>query len=492
MKNRIKKIIACLMAASMVFTILGCNDSKNDSSGVSLDPENPTTVTIWNYYNGDQLVAFEKLVEQFNDSVGQEKGIFVVSVSQGDIETVANSLLDSVNGIAGAEVRPSLAAIYAETGYILDEKKALVSFDDYFSKDELSEYIPEFIEEGRFNKSNDLLLFPVSKSTEVFVANKTDWEKFAKATGVRLESIKTQEDLVSAAKKYYEWTDSLTPNVKEDGKALYGRDSIANYMYIGSYQLGHELFSVNNGEVKVDIDHDTFKKLWDNYYIPYINGYFGAYANFRSEDAKTGKILSLTSSTSGTSYLPDQVTLEDDTVYPIEIETKKSLRFANAKNDVTVQQGAGYCLLKTNEAEQEGAVEFLKWFTDYERNLKFSLMSGYSAVTKEANNVDAIKNAYQGDEETAKGKNVLNSLLISAEEFTSNSAYNSKPFSGSKDVRSILESSMKEIAIADREAVVSAIAEGKTRKEAVKKFSTEEYFNEWFNNIETQIMEKIK
>lgn len=477
-----KKGIAVMLSLVLVLGLAGCSGNKS-----ALNPKKPVTVTVWNYYNGDQLTAFEDLVEEFNSTVGIEKGIVAVSVSQADVNTLADFLLDSIEGKAGAQEIPTLASVYAETAYILDQEDALASFDPYFSEDELSAYIPGFIEEGRFNENNDLMLFPIIKSTEVFSANKTDWEPFAEATGVTLESIQTKEDLTAAAKTYYEWTDAQTPDVLEDGKALYGRDSVGNYLYLGCYQLGHNMFEVENGELTVNLDRDTFKTLWDNYYIPYINGYFGSYAKFRSEDAKTGRILALTSSSASVGYLPTAVTLEDDSSHDIEMTAQHELQFEGAVIDSVVQQGASYCMLKSSEAEQEGAAEFLKWASDPKQNMQFATASGYSPVTIEANTTEAIEEAYTGDRSTAKGQNVLNSLLVCAEAYSTSEAYATKPFQGSKDVRSLLESSFDTILEEDRAAVVAAIEAGSTREEAVAPYSTDEYFDAWFTSICEQV-----
>ena len=46
-----------------------------DDGGV-LDPENPVTLTIWHYYNGAYQAAFDKLVEEFNNSAGKDLGIY--------------------------------------------------------------------------------------------------------------------------------------------------------------------------------------------------------------------------------------------------------------------------------------------------------------------------------------------------------------------------------------------------------------------------------
>ena len=46
---------------------------------------------------------------------------------------------------------------------------------------------------------------------------------------------------------------------------------------------------------------------------------------------------------------------------------------------------------KASEDEIRASVEFLKWFTEAENNITFSVESGYLPVTKDANNMDKIK-----------------------------------------------------------------------------------------------------
>ena len=100
--------------------------------------------------------------------------------------------------------------------------------------------------------------------------NKTDWEPFAEATGVTVEDLSTTEVITKAAEKYYEWTDSLTPDIPDDGKALYGRDSMSNYFIIGMKQMGTDIFEVTDGQVKFNLDKELIRRLWDNYYVPYV------------------------------------------------------------------------------------------------------------------------------------------------------------------------------------------------------------------------------
>ena len=65
-------LLLCIM--SMMFSLLGCKGETPDASDGILDPNNPTTITIWHYYNGAQQEAFNTLVSEFNDSVGPRKG----------------------------------------------------------------------------------------------------------------------------------------------------------------------------------------------------------------------------------------------------------------------------------------------------------------------------------------------------------------------------------------------------------------------------------
>lgn len=279
----------------IVLLLTGCSLKKEDN--YKLDPENPTSIQIWHYYNGQQKMVFDKLVKEFNDTIGAEKGIIVEAFSQGNVVDLSEKVLDSANKKVGSEDVPNIFAAYSDTAYEMDKLGLLVDMDKYISKEELNEYIDEYVEEGRINSKDEFKLFPIAKSTEILMLNKTDWDKFAKATNSNINDIKTIEGLVETSKKYYEWTDSLTkePN---DGKVFFGRDTLANYIIIGSKQLGVEIFSVKDGKVTLNIEEKVMKKLWDNFYVPYINGYFASYGKFRSDDAKTGDILALVGSSS--------------------------------------------------------------------------------------------------------------------------------------------------------------------------------------------------
>lgn len=266
MLRKRKRIFCAVCVLSLAFGIAGCGNKS------PLDPKNPTTITVWTYYNGDQLSAFDGLVEEFNESVGAEKGIMVKSVSQGSVNDLETNVLAAVQGEVGADEVPNIFMAYADTAYTVDQLGQVMDLQEYLSEEEKSAYIDSYIKEGDFSGTGEVKIFPTAKSLEVLVLNKTDWDVFAGETGAAYDDLADMEGLVETAKKYYEWTDEKTPDVPDDGKALFGRDAMANYMLIGSMQLGQEIFQVSDGKMTLHFDKEVARRLWDNYYIPYIKG----------------------------------------------------------------------------------------------------------------------------------------------------------------------------------------------------------------------------
>lgn len=248
--------VAVLMITLSMPFFAGCGTSQNSGTAkVKLDPDNPVSLTVWHYYNGAQQATFDTLVEEFNATVGKEKGIYVEEYSQGSVYDLEQAVQSAIKGEVGADDLPDIFSSYADTAYYAQQEGKLVDLTQYFSEDELSSYVDSYIEEGYFQDDGALYLLPVAKSTEIMMINKTDWEPFAAETGSSLDELKTIEGVVDVAEHYYEWTDAKTPDIPDDGKAFYGRDSMSNYFIIGMKQMGKEIFEVKNGEESYPIDY---------------------------------------------------------------------------------------------------------------------------------------------------------------------------------------------------------------------------------------------
>lgn len=485
--RKMNAAIVFSLVALLLCTSCGQNVSNatNKATEKILDPENPVKITIWHYYSGKQQEAFNNMIDKFNETKGMKMGIEVDASGYGTVGDVEDSVQAAIEGNVEAKELPNIFAAYSDTAYNFDKLGKVVDLSQYLSAKEQKEYIDSYIKEGCFNSKNELKLFPIAKSTEIFMLNKTDWNKFELATGASVKDCSTIEGLTRTAKAYYEWTDSLTPELN-DGKAFYGRDAMANYMIIGFKQLGHEIISIKNNEETLDFDKETAKKLWDNYYVPFISGYFSSSGRFRSDDVKTGNIIAFTGSSSGATFFPNKVILSDSVYYPIEMSVYESPQFENGES-YAVQQGAGMVVVKSSEKEEVASVEFLKWFTGVSNNTSFAINSAYLPVKKEANTMESMRKNVENVDE-----NVKNVIEMSVNTVNDNILYAPPAFEGGTKVRDILEFAMSDKAVTDRAAVVNNLQLGMTLEEAVIAVNTETNFEDWYNTTKDTIEGIIK
>lgn len=474
-----KKVLMSVLALSVFAAAMtGCGSS--DKKGVKLDPDNPVSLTVWHYYNGMQQAAFDALTEDFNATVGKEQGIYVKGYSQGSVSDLEKAITDSADGVVGAEKMPDIFSSYADIAYSTQKKVGLADLTQYFTEDELSKYVDSYIDEGYFNNDGALYLFPVAKSTEIMMINKTDWEPFAEETGVTVDDLNTIEGVVEVAQKYYEWTDEQTPDVPDDGKAFYGRDSMANYFILGMKQMGTDIFEVKDGKVTFNTDKEQIRRLWDNYYVPYMKGYFASMGKFRSDDVKTGDILAYTGSTASAMYFPDNIE-GDDSSYPVDFIVCDVPIMEGGEN-YKVQQGADMAVTKSDEKREYASCVFLKWLTQKEQNLQFVCESAYLPVLKEANTVEALDKVIKDNSIDINDK-AYECLKTTMESFDNTKFYTPSCFDSSYNARQVLEYNLSDKVKADKEAVEQEVASGTSREEAVAPYITDEAFDEWYDSF---------
>lgn len=481
MKKRLLSFFLLVSLALPLFS--GCAQEN----AVKLDPSNPVTLEIWHYYNGAQKAAFDSLISEFNETVGAKQGIIVEALNHGNVSELINSVLDSADNKVGSDPIPNIFAAYADTAYQIDKKGLVADLGKYLTEEEIGEYVPSYVEEGRLGEEQALKIFPTAKSTEIFMLNKTDWDKFADATGAKLDSLSTIEGLVKTAGEYYEWTDSLTPEAN-DGKAFYGRDAMANYFIIGCKQFGIEIFSVDSkGTVSFQIDETVMRKLWDNYYIPFINGYFTASGRFRTDDAKAGDLIALVGSNTSVTFFPTQVIIEEDRYsYPIEALAMPAPIFAEGE-PYAVQQGAGMVVTQSTPEEEYASVEFLKWFTETERNIEFSILSCYLPVKAEANQADKLNQIIDQKAGDSFTPSMEQTLKVAVKTVTTEKLYTNRAFEGGTEARRVLEYSLSDKATEDAKQVQVLVDSGMSRKAAASTFDTDENFQTWLNDLKLKL-----
>ena len=312
-----KKNLKYLLALLCIIVLLLCTGCSSNNAA----PQ-PISITVWTYYNGTLLESFNTLVKTFNETVGKEKGIVVEAYSQGSVNELEASVMQSAEGKVGAAAMPNIFSAYADTAYALDKLGLVVDVSSYLTADERAAYVDNYLTEGDFGQTGSIKIFPVAKSTELLFLNETDWQPFAEATGTQESEMRTIEGLLAVAERYYNWTDAQTAT-PDDGKALFGSDAMANYLLIGAQELGCTIFEVDgDGRLTLHFDRDIIRKLWDSYYVPFIKGYFSAAGRFRSDDIKTGNLLCYVGSSSSGTFFPSRVITSDTESHDITLELK--------------------------------------------------------------------------------------------------------------------------------------------------------------------------
>jgi len=366
-----KKLIQILFGLIMLLSIAGCGNGK-------LDPKNPVTITMWHNYGGQMQSAMDELIEEFNSSIGKQKGIIVSVTSVSASRDIQEKLFMIAAGDPGAPAMPDLVTAYPKTALFLSRHGLIVPLDDHFTDREMKVYLPQFIEEGRLYDGK-LYVFPIAKSTEVLFLNQTLFERFSTATGITMDSLATFEGIAQAAVKYYEWTDSLTPHVADDGKAFFTADSWFNMAQVGIAQLGGEFVTPDH----LNTVSEDYRQIWDATILPALTGGYAITGSYSSDLMRTGEIICSIGSTAGILFYGDRITYPDNTTEAVAFSTLPYPVFAGGKK-VAIQRGGGLCVARSTPEKEYAATLFLKWLVQPRQNMRFVSSTGYLPVTKAA------------------------------------------------------------------------------------------------------------
>lgn len=368
MKRRfwICMMVVLLLMAPAVLTACSKAGKKKD----------PVTLNIWHVYGGQTDSPLNELIDEFNETVGAEKGIKIQVDVVSNTNNIHDAVLRTANDEPGTGELPDMFISYPKTVLAMPDPEILVDYRDYFSEEELADYIPAFLEEGEID--GRLLVFPVAKSTEVMFIDQTLFERFAEDTGARMEQMDTWEGLFALSREYYRWTDAQTPEIEGDGKAFFVHDYHFNYFQVGVESLGERFFEGNR------ISYGpAFDEVWEPYAEAAIQGELWLKDGYATEPLRTGDAVVSVASSASVLYYEDIITYPDNHSEPIEVIARPVPCFENGER-LVMQRGAGLCTVKSTPEREQAAVVFLKWLTKPENNVRFVTCVGYMPVTNTA------------------------------------------------------------------------------------------------------------
>ena len=336
-----KRIVLCLLVLALL-SVTGCMQKK--------DAE-PLTVTLWHVYGGEVDSPLNDLIKRFNSTVGAEQNIRVKVELVSNSGSIHKSVLAAANNDPGAPSLPDMFVSYPKTVLALPDQEILVDYRDYFSEEELSAFIPSFVEEGEVD--GRLVVLPVAKSTEILYVNQTAFDRFSEATGVTMDALKTWEGLFEAAEIYSEWTDAQTPDVPGDGKSMFVHDYYFNYFQVGVESLGESFFDGNRLAFG-----PAFEQAWNLLAQASLNGGVWLRGGYATESLRTGNSIVSVASSASILYYSDTVTYSDNTSEEAIINSYPCPVFADGEK-LVMQRGAGFCTVKSTPERERAAVTFL-------------------------------------------------------------------------------------------------------------------------------------
>ncbi len=484
-----KRIMAVVfLAALLTLTACGGDSDLSNRAETVLDPKNPITVSLWHYYVGENKVALDRAISEFNRSIGIEKGIIVDALGMGNIGELEEAVSESAKGVINSKEMPDLFSTYPDKAEEIDKLGMLVDLNQYFTEEEQALYVEGFLKDGVF-EGGRLLLIPVVKSTELFYLNETAWNEFEAATGQNIESLATWEGVLDTARSYYHWTAEQTGEGPWSGKAFMGFDSVANYIIVGNKQMGIDI--IDGEQQKALLHRETLGKLFEIYGLGIGMGYFDAVGKFRSDDIKARELISYVGSSSGAAYFPTWVE-QNNIEAAIDFKALSYPKF-EAGEPFAVQQGAGMCIARSTPERELASAIFLKWFTDREQNIDFAMTTGYLPVQTKSFESDefgkAIEKLKAGEK---RDRNVAAVYEIVMTQILEANTYAAKPFDKSYQLRKLLEASLMDLASELRERVDVLKADYESEEEILAALGMEEYVENWLERLKLSLeAEKI-
>ena len=365
--HSIKGILSAFLSCSLMLS--GC-------SLISESRDQPITINIWHVYGAQTDSPLNDYIQTFNETVGKEQGIQIEVTMVSNNKNIHKHILSAANNDPGASPLPDIFVAYPRTVMAMPDETILVDYRDYFTEEELSEFLPSFLQEGEVNER--LVCLPVAKSTELLYVNQTAFDRFSDASGIQLSQLSTWEGVYSAACDYAAWTDSLTPDRPNDSKAFLVHDFHFNYFQVGVESLGESFF---DGE-KISFG-PMFQKVWEPYARACLSGGVWLRDGYATDPLRTEEAIVSVASSASILYFSDEVIHLDNTTEQIELTVLPCPVFEDGAQMV-MQRGAGMCTVKSTPERERAAVTFLKWLTEAERNTRFALSAGYMPVKKEA------------------------------------------------------------------------------------------------------------
>lgn len=361
-----KRLVATLLVSAMVIgTLAGCGSNGNggtadtQNQAASSEAEGKTEIEFW-YSGGKTAVGVvQDIVDEYNAA---QDTYYVKTVTQADYSETYEKLQA---GIAGG-VAPDVVLLDKGSARSLSDKDLVVDLSDMMSADsDFSEddYVQAFFDQVK-DGTGKVFGIPAYGTTQVLYYNIQAFDE----AGVDPDSIKTWQDLADAAAK-----------IKAGGSFTYGWEPMwgADNLVDAAFSNGGSIFS-EDGKT-VTINSKEWVEVWEAFRTwIHDDETMAIHSGGQGWEYWYNTIDDVLANTAGgyTGSSGDQADLDFSVVAAMEQpawkEGTESKPMAVALTLSAVSQ--------SSEEEQQGAYDFMKYFTNVENQAKWSMSTGYVPV----------------------------------------------------------------------------------------------------------------
>lgn len=334
-----KKVFIILLIAITLISVSSCKKEENEK-----------TVTFWwSSSSGSSSTALEEIINDFNNSVGKEKGIKLEGVYQGK----AN---DNLTKIKATSSLPDIALLDATSSLDMISNPSLVTLEEMsFNKEKIID-----VALNQYKTEKGTIALPFSVSALLYYYNKTLFDSLS------LEAPKTFEELEYSARVIKENSSypvlTAFPSTYEVSIFI-GQ----NNGYIINNENGHE----KRGD-KV-VFQDSYRTFLEKLKSLYDTGAMEL-STTGNDDFVSGRTASILASSSNLSTLLKSI----DNSFTLGVSTVPKLD--STSNCGTIPSGSALYTFSKGESVKV----VLEYLSSKEVQIKWAEITGYIPVNKDA------------------------------------------------------------------------------------------------------------
>ena len=467
MKRSFRHISLILIFIMITGALAACGGK---SSNYGLNPNDPVTVTLWYVASDKRSSAYEEMINEFNETEGKVRGIIVES-ERFDSEQKLSEAAHKENVLL-----PDMVGVSEACDLLYDKSINFADINSLVATNTKENIFEEYITAGTYGENREWRLFPVVKDTYVLAVNPVLWSTFMNDAEHYTSELNLWESCSVVGEKYYDYM----------GQSMMIIESPADYIVLGSAQLGNPLISIEGTNTVFRVDGNDFRTIWDNYYGSIVKGAFITATGKGFTDLIEGKVPVMSIKTSDVSQLGDTTATEGDALAVGAYEVIPYPQF-KAKNPVCPVDDTGIAIINNDETKAFASELFLEWLTSDDINMKLACLAGGLPVSKNLVSVEKL-DTFLAENRLPISDLEEKTLRVAMQQYEQGISEDGSIYMPAMSEKygaliTYLGSCMTAEAEEDRYSVEDQTFIGISHSEAVDKFVSDDHFGQWMSDF---------